>query len=890
MANNCKFELKQYQVSYDSGTTWQDVVPTQVVKGRLIEYDSPDCSGIRTLYKWRTLEGQYLCDGKEKWTKQIQEESYNDGVTWYTSYPTVYQKGEYIGIDEEFCNDKFVGHYLGGETEDFCPKWYVWNGFDCVYVDPIKVVKCNENPVLTRDEVRYYISYYPLFSAELGDCVTTIGSGSFSGFTYLTSVTISDSVTSIGDSAFNGCSGLTNIELPSGVTSIGEDAFRHCSSLATINIPSSVTSIGDFAFSDCNSLPILGNIRYADTYAIETTDKTLTSYTLKNDTRFLGRGLFSSCTNLTNIEIPDSVISNIGNDTFNGCTSLSSITIGNGVTTIGDYAFTSCRSLTNCTIGSGLTSIGNDAFNGCSSLTSINIPNGVTSINKRTFYGCSSLRRLNSDVDGVFIIPSGVTSIDDSAFDGCNGMTSLTIPSSVIYIGSYAFAVNGLTDLLFDSNTRYKFPTTLQRVTIGNNVRKIQYGCFNGCTSLSSITIGSGVTTIGVEAFYGCSSLTSVTLPSGVTSIGDYAFASCTSLTSVNIQASMGQSVFRDCTSLSSVTIGSGVTSINDNTFYNCSGLTSITINATTPPTLYNTNAFTNTNNCPIYVPCYSVDAYKSAYNWSELADRISGIPPCIETPKCVTYIGGESYSATCNSSSTLTYSEVNIGGSASNITSAIIYDCVSNIGSGAFYNCSSLTSVTIPNSVVSIGDSAFSRCSGLTSIGIVGSGASIEIPSGVTSISTETFRQCVGLTNVVLPDNVTYIGDEAFHSCISLTACTLGSYTTNINRQAFTSCRSLTSIVIPDSVTSIGYQSFASCTSLTSVTIPSGVTTIGSWAFYNCTSLTSITINAATPPSISYDTFENTYCPIYVPSGSVNTYKSASGWSNYSGRIQAIS
>ena len=278
-------------------------------------------------------------------------------------------------------------------------------------------------------------------------------------------------------------------------------------------------------------------------------------------------------------------------------------------------------------IGQCVTSIGSGMCSGCTSLTSVTIPNNVTSIDGSAFYGCSGLRRFNSDVDGVFNIPSGVTSIRDSAFRGCSNLTSLTIPSSVTSIGSSAFHVNNLTDLFLDSNTSYKFPTTLQRVTIGNNVREIQYGTFSGCTSLTSCTIGSGVTSIGLQAFMDCTSLPTINIPSGVTSIGDWAFASCTSLTSVNIPASMGQSVFRGCTSLLSVTIGSGVTSIRDNTFYNCSGLTSITINATTPPTLYNTNAFTNTNNCPIYVPAASVSAYKSAYNWSSLSSRIQAIP-----------------------------------------------------------------------------------------------------------------------------------------------------------------------------------------------------------------------------------------------------------------------
>ena len=113
------------------------------------------------------------------------------------------------------------------------------------------------------------------------------------------------------------------------------------------------------------------------------------------------------------------------------------------------------------------------------------------------------------------------------------------------------------------------------------------------------------------------------------TSIAQLVFDGCTSLTSVNIPNSVttiDSNAFRGCTGLTSVSIGNSVTSIDYNAFESCSSLTSIIINATTPPTLGGTSVFNNTNNCPIYVPAESVDSYKQATNWSELADRIQAI------------------------------------------------------------------------------------------------------------------------------------------------------------------------------------------------------------------------------------------------------------------------
>ena len=147
---------------------------------------------------------------------------------------------------------------------------------------------------------------------------------------------------------------------------------------------------------------------------------------------------------------------------------------------------------------------------------------------------------------------------------------------------------------------------------------------------ITTLNIPSGTTKIGNYAFYFCSGLTSVTIPNSVTSIGTGAFNGCSGLTSVTIGnsvTSFSSSAFFNCSGLTSVTIGNSVTIIGNNAFRNCSALTSVTIQATTPPTLANKNAFDSTNNCPIYVPAESVNAYKQASNWSSLASRIQAIP-----------------------------------------------------------------------------------------------------------------------------------------------------------------------------------------------------------------------------------------------------------------------
>lgn len=145
-------------------------------------------------------------------------------------------------------------------------------------------------------------------------------------------------------------------------------------------------------------------------------------------------------------------------------------------------------------------------------------------------------------------------------------------------------------------------------------------------------------------------------------------------------------------------------------------------------------------------------------------------------------------------------------------------------------------------------------------------------------------------ILSVTVGDCVTSIGSQAFYNYTTLTSCTIGSGVTRIGNDAFNGCKRLTNIDIPDSVTSIGNSAFANCSGMTDVTIGSGVTSIGDWAFQTHTNMNSITITAPTPPTLGTAPFLNTgNCPIYVPSASVNAYKTETNWSSYASRIFPI-
>ena len=615
--------------------------------------------------------------------------------------------------------------------------------------------------------------------------VTGIGYQAFYNCSSLTSVTIPNSVTSIGSSVFYDCTSLTSISIPNSVTSIENHAFRNCTSLTSLTIGNSVKSIGNDAFAGCSSL---------------------TSLTIPNSVTSIENDAFWGCSSLTFVTIPNTVTSigagafggtgiyfdesNWENDIlyFNNCllqirNKISgSHTIKSNTRLIAACAFEECSSLTSITIPNSVTSIGREAFWLCTSLTSITIPSSIKSIEEYAFLYCTSLNTIRVEATTPPALGNDVftDSPVSTCYIPCGTLDAYEASDWAQYVSE--FVEEGCIDPTWqitytsaDGNIVTPYKTDVFGAKIISNEYKDGVG---------TITFDGHVTTIGDDAFEGCSSLSSITVPNSVTSIGTSAFSYCSSLTSITIPnsiTSIGDNAFSNCSSLNSITIPNSVTSIESNTFQGCSSLTSVT--------------FFNS------VRHIQWEAFKDCINLDDII-----------IPEHITVICSDAFDNTgiSNNASNwedgvLYIDDCLIDAKESLNGAYTIKDGTRLIARCAFKNCSTLTSFTIPQSVDIIGQLAFEGtgyyndnanwedgvlyindwliCANTSvpneyiikdATRMIAEGAflaknvvSITLPNSLEGIGTVAFGM-TPITSLIIPENVSIIYEKAFGSNIT--------------------------------------------------------------------------------------------------------------------------
>ena len=589
------------------------------------------------------------------------------------------------------------------------------------------------------------------------------------------------------------------------VTEISNYAFYNCTALTSLTIPYSVKKIGICAFKNCVAMT---------TFSF--------SYSSNSVLEQIGEEAFDGCSSLKSIDIPHAVKS-INKRTFEGCGSLSTVKFGKGITSVEERAFYGCTSLTSI-----------------SNLTSTSTPS-IVSIGDYAFYGCVKLNSLQ----GVFT--SSLISIGSHAFENCNTLpTSSWSLSNVTSIGEYAFSgcssltnITSLTGLISLGEKAFYGCSSLSKVTLGNKTSAIGKQTFSGCTNLSTLTLQgvSTVAAVGEEAFYGCKNLTAFSAGNSLKAIGQKAFMGCTALSSVSATSleTIGDRAFMNCSNLKTLSIGSSLTSLGEEAFNGCKGLTSASLG--TVKVIGNST----------FDGCTSLSSVtaNSVESVGDYAFRYCSSMTKVNLSADMAYVGTGAfygcgklaYFYTSGSSSTNKIET--IGDEAfyncSSLQSLNLYK-VKSLGRSAFYKCAALKSVSL-DKVTAIDEYTFYGCSGLTDL-------SFGISNNLTSIGNHAFEGCSGsLGSISIPNSTTFIGDYAFYGCSGITSISLSYNLTSISDYAFAGCSKISSVNLSSSdVTTIGEKAFYNCSSLTSVSFPSELISLGNEAFRGCSSVTSIT------------------------------------------------
>ena len=455
--------------------------------------------------------------------------------------------------------------------------------------------------------------------------------------------------TEIPDSLFESCKNLIEVVWPVTITSIGGKAFRNCPKLTTIELTDKIVSIGYSAFESCPSLggtvnfPLLTGVLPRGVFyntAIEHIQS------LGNITELQGAqgntvACFSSCANLLSAVLPET-LQIIGAYSFYNCANLSYdvSSLPKAITSIGSLAFYSCSNINGVINLPNLQSLGDRAFYNCLGITKIeNLGSSITSIGMLTFKGCE-----NASID-VGIIPKTVTMIDKEAFYGTLSYGELNLPNltGTFYANSFMNSnitkINSLgkisvIDAPFMSNWDYRYFKNLKSIVFPESLTNIKGGYLLYTTeTLEPYDLGNlpkSLVECNIGSFY--NSFGEISLPNltGAFAINN---SNVTKVKNLGKITTLQNGCLNNCGKLTYVSIPETVTSIIYGPFFKCDALKVLIMNSSTPFNISSTQLLSpeQRERVKIYVPDDSVEAYKQASGWIDLATIIHPMSEYVE-------------------------------------------------------------------------------------------------------------------------------------------------------------------------------------------------------------------------------------------------------------------
>lgn len=388
----------------------------------------------------------------------------------------------------------------------------------------------------------------------------------FQKCTGLQNISIPNKITTIPQYCFNGCTSLSKVVLSKTLTAINQYAFQNCTNLYDMVIPSEINSltVQGYAFSGCRlgneTISKLASLCNGTIYSYAFADITsITEVTTSYTTDYY----FRECINLKKATILNPLNNGkMGQNVFSGCTNLTTVVLPDNATVIDNNMFYGNAKLSNVNIPASLTMIGSSAFYN-TAINNITLPDSLKTINSSAFSDCSKLSAIN--------IPDAVTIIDSNAFYNCSSLATVTVGENAKFtLGQYAFRSSGVTDesvknILAHTGTTYShiFDKCNSLVNIEPSV--LWTNMFSNCTNLKTVKLSLTTKTLGDNTFYNDASLTSALLYGVFTTIGINIFYNCTSLKTVYLSSSITNATNNSLTSTSSsYYIFQGCTNLED--------------------------------------------------------------------------------------------------------------------------------------------------------------------------------------------------------------------------------------------------------------------------------------------------------------------------------------
>ena len=408
---------------------------------------------------------------------------------------------------------------------------------------------------------------------------------------------------------------------------------------------------------------------------------------------------------------------------------------------------------------------------------------------------------------------------------------------------------------VFQNNTDIEFFNELKHFS---GLTALEANAFSGCSNLCNIFIPANIETIDVSAFKDCTQLMQVSFDenSRITTLeGNYIE---NSKSHGNNYPDFYNGVFADCKSLATIHIPASVTEIKACAFQGCTSLSTVTFEKGSKLQIIGGGHTKHTHTTTGGSRWYSYKAYGA------FADCVS--LTSIEIPNSVCEIGICAFKG-CSHLQTVVFQK-NIQIKELKGAFETYYDGSDRLG--VFQQCAALSSIEIPASVEIIDACAFYGCTNLAVVTFEQGSMLKEFGDGGEE-SSGAFADCTSLKSIQIPSKVERIGVGTFNGCSQLSTVTFE----------------------PNSILeTIGGMenngAFANCTSLATIKLPQSVTSIETEAFNGCQQLIDIYCAALTPPTIKYNTFTNisSVARFYVPSESVDTYKTAASWKNFANQI----